>query len=316
MDRFEKRSGIVGLAMVVFLGFLVGGLSLASGVIESVVQSEKKTNVLGEVAPSITPVITETPVLTPVQPVNPTGGSELLNRPVVDETTFDCVGPDGKVFRSTKSDCKKLNESWGKTMDYMMDSGDCNGGTIKIKKSEFDLATCCQIGNKSYFYFSKSKCKEDQNVGHSTEHVVPTYVPIPHKPLIDCVVTYPCTGNSFSYQLDQETCNTSKQRAIDGCPALTTTTNTNTTNVVKKVDTSACYAQYNYDLQRANMYGGNVGSAIKDMATNNLNRCLKSGSVTPVGAVEEDTRPRDRNGRLCSEYGPEAISYSQSMGCP
>jgi|GEM_PF-4790792 len=74
--------------------------------------------------------------------------------------------------------------------------------------------------------------------------------------------------------------------------------------------------QYNTDIQRANSYGGNVRTAMKDMAQTNLSTCLSSGQVTAVGTVQQDTRPRDRDGKLCSEYSSELYSYSQSMGCP
>lgn len=82
------------------------------------------------------------------------------------------------------------------------------------------------------------------------------------------------------------------------------------------VNTSSCYNQYNSDVQRANAYGGNVGNSMLSMAQSNLTNCLSSGTVTAVGTIQQDTSPRDRDGKLCSEYPPELYSYSQSMGCP
>lgn len=81
-------------------------------------------------------------------------------------------------------------------------------------------------------------------------------------------------------------------------------------------NTSACYSQYNTDSQRANMYGGNVGSAMLSMAQTNLTNCLSTGVVVAVGTVQQDSSPKDRDGKLCSDYPPELYSYSQSMGCP
>lgn len=41
-------------------------------------------------------------------------------------------------------------------------SPECGGGSRQMKKSECEQSTCCQIGDKWYFYLSKDKCLEDQ----------------------------------------------------------------------------------------------------------------------------------------------------------
>jgi len=76
-----------------------------------------------------------------------------------------CVGPDGKEFLTTKDECKKLNNAWGKPMDMIVDCKihpNCGGGTRRMRKSECDRSICCEIGGKWYFYSSREKCTEDQ----------------------------------------------------------------------------------------------------------------------------------------------------------
>lgn len=54
---------------------------------------------------------------------------------------IECIGPDGKHFNTTMEECKKLNESWGKPVDYMTNCNfpaECGGGMKRISKSECD----------------------------------------------------------------------------------------------------------------------------------------------------------------------------------
>lgn len=78
---------------------------------------------------------------------------------------IECIGPDGKQFNTTMAECEKLNKAWGKPVDYMTNcqiGGNCPKETRRIKKSECDNGTCCQIGSAWVFYTSVSKCKQDQ----------------------------------------------------------------------------------------------------------------------------------------------------------
>ena len=56
-------------------------------------------------------------------------------------------------------------------------SANCGGGTRKIKQSECNNGTCCQIGSNWIFYTSKQKCIEDQNINNSNNYVYPTIIP-------------------------------------------------------------------------------------------------------------------------------------------
>lgn len=40
---------------------------------------------------------------------------------------------------------------------------DCGGGTMQLRRSVCNNSTCCQIGDKWYFYQDKGKCTADQN---------------------------------------------------------------------------------------------------------------------------------------------------------
>lgn len=81
-------------------------------------------------------------------------------------SNIECIGPDGKHFNTSISECKKLNESWGKTLNYM---AYCNiGGSCPAEKrwmsyQDCENGTCCQIGSSWIFYTSVDKCKQDQN---------------------------------------------------------------------------------------------------------------------------------------------------------
>lgn len=97
----------------------------------------------------------------------------------------------------------------------------CGGGTTSLKKSECSNSTCCQIGNKWIFYKDKNQCSKDQgqNVPSSNRDYVPssnTY-PTYTNPSINCVVSYPCTGNSYTYQVDQSTCSFMQSGAASTC---------------------------------------------------------------------------------------------------
>lgn len=81
------------------------------------------------------------------------------------ESQIDCIGPDGKQFRTTMAGCNALNEKWGKTVDYMVDcnmSERCGGGTIRIKNSECINGSCCEL-NSGWKFLNRDICKASQN---------------------------------------------------------------------------------------------------------------------------------------------------------
>lgn len=53
----------------------------------------------------------------------------------------ECIGPDNKKFTTTMTECERLNNEWGKSVNYMLNCHfpqECGGGTRYISKSECD----------------------------------------------------------------------------------------------------------------------------------------------------------------------------------
>lgn len=91
----------------------------------------------------------------------------------------------------------------------------CGGGTTPLRKSECDNSTCCQIGDKWIFYKDKNQCFKDQ--GQKTISNIPTYTNTYVDNSITCIVSYPCTGNTYTYKLLPNDCNNAQQKAREIC---------------------------------------------------------------------------------------------------
>lgn len=159
----EEKSGVNGFLIAVIVVLLV---LLAYNFGMSASDTKKSQDALDANTVSLTP----TPiVVTPTQ--KPVLGASTSKNTSTNSNSIDCIGPDGKEFKTSEAECKKLNESWGKPMDYMVNcnvNSNCGGGTRMIKKSECDNSVCCQIGSSWIFYTSKDKCNQDQN-SHSSQ---------------------------------------------------------------------------------------------------------------------------------------------------
>jgi len=89
-------------------------------------------------------------VLTPT--IKPT----LIPKKVQSNTTIsnnsnqiECIGPDGKHFNTSMTECKNLAESWGKSVDYMTNCNypaECGGGTKREPYSECQKP-CTRVNN-------------------------------------------------------------------------------------------------------------------------------------------------------------------------
>ena len=152
------------------MGAVVGGLTLTSKYLET-----KKIN------PEIVKeTITATPSPIKIPEITPTVTPRQITKTTITKATdTQCIGPDGKQFATTMDNCVQLNQQWGKPVDYMMKAGDCAGGSLYIKKSEFDKAICCQIGNRSVFYYSSEKCRDDQGKYNTNNAGYPAITPYP-----------------------------------------------------------------------------------------------------------------------------------------
>lgn len=83
---------------------------------------------------------------------------------------IDCIGPDGVQFKTTMEECKKLNETWGKPVDYMTNCEyppECGGGTKYIKYSECKKP-CTRINNTG-----NNPVYTPQNTGNNPSVYVP-----------------------------------------------------------------------------------------------------------------------------------------------
>ncbi len=193
---------------------------------------------------------------------------------------IDCVGPDGKHLQLTQQECDNFNAAWGKPR-----SGGNNNATTNVRTSATANIRSAPANN-GMIQCSYSNGEYQYNYGFIT--------------IEECMVK----NNQYWDSL--------KVPSTIGSNTQPTTTPSNNQTTV---NTSACYSQYNADVQRANSYGGNVGASMKEMAQNNLSYCLSSGNVTAVGNVTKEP-PRDANGKLCSDYTSEEMVIALSMGCP
>lgn len=68
-----------------------------------------------------------------------TASTSKTNTIVSSSGNIECIGPDGKQFWTSMDECKKLNEKWGKSLDYMTNCEihpDCGGGTVRMSYSQ------------------------------------------------------------------------------------------------------------------------------------------------------------------------------------
>lgn len=90
-------------------------------------------------------------------------------------------------------------------------------GTKQLRRSECSKSFECQVGAQWYIYTSKDKCLEDQKKAQISLPRVSASNLNSSEHLVSCLVSYPCTGNSFTYYVNQETCNNFQQGALGIC---------------------------------------------------------------------------------------------------
>lgn len=134
------------------------------------------TNPLNWFSSGVKDQVILTPTLTPTPEPSPTPSP----KPRTQNTTntgntgsqIECIGPDGKHFNTSMTECKNLAEKWGKQVDYMVNctlSEKCGGGSKRVSDSECANITCCQVGNNWSNYPSLEKCKQAQSEGSKTQ---------------------------------------------------------------------------------------------------------------------------------------------------
>lgn len=97
-----------------------------------------------EPTPTTTPLPTPTNVPTPTAiPTLKPKTKVTTNSTTATENNIECIGPDGKHFNTSMTECEKLNKTWNKPVDYMVICDippECGGGSKRVPKSE--CTTC------------------------------------------------------------------------------------------------------------------------------------------------------------------------------
>jgi len=98
----------------------------------------------------------------------------------------------------------------------------CGGGSKQMKRSECSQTTCCQIGDKWYFYLSKTKCQQDQATVYNYSQ--PTFTSPPTLNLKPPPTFVPSDNSlenpNYTYTPSQEDIDTliqRRQQRIDDC---------------------------------------------------------------------------------------------------
>jgi len=117
----------------------------------------------------------------------------------------------------------------------------------------------CVGPDGKHFQTTQKECEDFNNAwgstkksNTSTNNKIPTNIaPINNgKPLITCKVNYPCTGNSYTYQVDADYCNTIQQSAASMCNTFSTgNTTTYVTPTPSQEQMQATVDQYNSNVQ-------------------------------------------------------------------
>lgn len=116
-SKFDKKTpSVVKYSVVIALIYLF----LASTVNVSAGYIAKKEKDFKEKIEKITqPTSTPTPIPTSTPFPKKTSAAKTSTSNGTNSGNVECIGPDGKQFSTTLDECKKLNESWGKPVDYI-----------------------------------------------------------------------------------------------------------------------------------------------------------------------------------------------------
>ena len=114
----------------------------------------------------------------------PSPTAKINNQTVVNNNPssggkIDCIGPDGKHLQITQQECDNFNAAWGKSKS----TNQTNGG----------------------------------NQGQNNQVRIPTYTSTYVDNSITCIVSYSCTGASYTYRLLPADCTSAQQEARNLC---------------------------------------------------------------------------------------------------
>ena len=180
------------IGMVLFISFIVGG---------HIAQLPKTSN--GEITP--TPILELIPTHEPIPTNKPSNNNQVKGSSTVTSNLIDCIGPDGKQFKTSEIECKKFNEAWGKKVTNYQAPTKTNQNT---NISNYPPCTIYyqELKYSRTYYISPEACIEWKKLSENNTTT-----------LITCVVSYPCKGTSDTYQVDQNTCNFMQSGAESTC---------------------------------------------------------------------------------------------------
>jgi len=162
--------------------------------------------------PSVKP--TMVPTLIPSNDTDQVKNSITTNSET-NANLIDCIGPDGKEFKTTMNECKNLNEKWSKEVDYIVNCNlaSCGGGIIRMSKSECNNA--CDNFYKVNNDFKPSSNNSDYNFDLETYPV--------------CTIYYPSLNKTETYYyFTKEECARYQEQANSYSSAFDNTTGTET----------------------------------------------------------------------------------------
>ena len=225
----------------------------------------------------------------------------------------DCIGPDGKQFRTSMDECKKLNEKWGKPVNYMTNCNihvSCGGGIVRMSKSQCDQP-CSGLPNNT----QKTNNQSGSGSGISL------------KPLVACRVSYPCTGNSYTYQMYEDTCFEAQQSALSICnspnPVIPTQQTVTSITSISQSDIDRCKAEVRREIQSLTQgcyikFQGSAAegcvSIYQSRGSSQLANCEKYSTHTPIVDNIQPPTPKcyatwEEYFNAHPNYAPQNIQY-------
>lgn len=157
-----------------------------------------------------------------------------------------------------------------------------NFGILKIRKSECNRGRECQVGDKWMFAASEADCLSAQNAisGQSASVSIPVYTNNNQINAVTCTVSYPCSGNTYTYKLLPDDCKDAQQKAIDMCKSFESSGSLPTTQPLPTIDTSAakqrCYDNVLSDYNNAKSNCSYVARGYGAGSSSWLDLCLKT----------------------------------------
>jgi len=158
----------------------------------------------------------------------------------------------------------------------------CNGESIRLKKSQCSNITCCQVGSTWSVYSSTEKCKEVQNSVQTTQQTQQT-------------AQYHCynAGTGAWYYTSVEQCNTDNARSVASNNCMTASD-----TKVKTCDSSCNGDMSNDSNICAWAYTGS--SATIEQNNDKYSECLNEALEKQKSCLQKCTDQQEQDLKQCS----------------